>query len=136
MALLTAWIEGEPVAKARPRVTMIGGRARAYTPKKSADWEKHIRASLQCRPTDVPVALKIQFYMPIPKSYSKAKRQQAIDGLMLPSKKPDIDNLIKAVMDALNGYAWLDDNQVVQVSAVKRYSETAGVWIEVLDGSP
>jgi len=136
MALLKAWIDGEPVAKARPRVTMIGGRARAYTPKKSADWEKHIRANLQCEPTDVPVALKIQFHMPVPKSYSKAKRQQALDGLLLPAKKPDIDNLIKAVMDALNGYAWLDDNQVVQVSAMKRYSEAPGVWIQVLDGSP
>ena len=126
---MTAWIKGVPVAKARPRVTMVGGKARAYTPKKSADWERQIAREWTHERQSAAVRLDIVFGMPIPQSWSKKQQDAAASGLLLPSKKPDIDNLIKAVMDALNGVAYDDDNQVIELSAKKVYAPEPSVCI-------
>ena len=126
-------IDITPVAKSRPRVTMVGGRARAYTPKKSADYERQIaREWVHERQSD-PVRLDIVFGMPIPQSWSKKQQDAAASLLILPSKKPDIDNLIKAVMDALNGVAYDDDNQVIELSAKKVYAPEpyVAIWLRL-----
>ena len=126
-------IDITPVAKARPRVTMVGGRARAYTPKKSADYERHIAREWAHERQSAAVRLDIVFGMPIPQSWSKKQQDAAASGLILPSKKPDIDNLIKAVMDALNGVAYDDDNQVIELSAKKVYAPEpyVAIWLRV-----
>ena len=126
-------IDITPVAKARPRVTMVGGRARAYTPKKSADYERHIAREWAHERQSGAVRLDIVFGMPIPQSWSKKQQDAAASGLILPSKKPDIDNLIKAVMDALNGVAYDDDNQVIELSAKKVYAPEPYVAICLRD---
>ena len=121
-----------PVAKARPRVTMRGGFARAYTPKKTAQFE-HIVADC-CplhQPISTPCHLSVTFHLPIPKSWSKAKQKAAQDGELLPVTRPDIDNYIKAVMDALNGVAYEDDSQVVTLTAAKLYSADPRVEIQI-----
>ena len=61
-------------------------------------------------------------YFPIPKSTSKKKRDEMERGLILPTKKPDTDNIAKAILDALNGLAYYDDAQVVHLEVQKRYS--------------
>ena len=126
-------IDITPVAKARPRVTMVGGRARAYTPKKSADYERHIAREWAHERQSAAVRLDIVFGMPIPQSWSKKQQDAAASGLTLPSKKPDIDNLIKAVMDALNGVAYDDDNQVIELSAKKVYAPEpyVAIWLRL-----
>lgn len=126
-------IDITPVAKARPRVTMVGGRARAYTPKKSADYERQIAQSWPHERQSAPVRLDIVFGMPIPASWSKKQQGAAASGLLLPAKKPDIDNLLKAVMDAMNGVAYDDDNQVVELSGKKVYSVEpyVAIWLRV-----
>lgn len=126
-------VDTAPVAKARPRVTMRGGKARAYTPKKSADYERLIASHWKHAPTDKPVALRMEFGMPIPASWPKYRRAEALQGSLLPAKKPDIDNLVKAVLDALNGIAYDDDGQVVEVSARKVYTESPAVKVELHD---
>ena len=125
-------VDTVPVAKARPRVTMRGGKARAYTPKKSADYERLIASHWHHAPTHKPVALRIEFGMPIPASWPKYRRTEALQGSLLPAKKPDIDNLVKAALDALNGAAYEDDGQVVTVTATKRYSLQPYVFVEAL----
>ncbi|MCM3425595.1 RusA family crossover junction endodeoxyribonuclease [Bacillus paralicheniformis] len=76
-----------------------------------------------------PIEVEILFLMPIPKSWAKWKKRVA------PGKrhtvKPDIDNLIKGVFDALNQIAWMDDNQVSEVTACKRYSENPGITVRI-----
>ena len=126
-------IDITPVAKARPRVTMVGGRARAYTPKKSADYERHIAREWAHERQSGPVRLDIVFGMPIPQSWSKKQQDAAASLLILPAKKPDIDNLIKAVMDALNGVAYDDDNQVIELSAKKVYAPEpyVAIWLRI-----
>lgn len=67
------------------------------------------------------IALTCKFYCPIPASFSKRKRERLRGQLCL--KKPDIDNYVKLVCDALNGIAWEDDNVIANLVAVKMYDE-------------
>jgi Holliday junction resolvase RusA-like endonuclease len=127
----------EPVAKARPRFTRYG---RTYTPKKTADYEAQIRAAftakyktetvpMWCR--DTPLVAIASFGKSIPKSYSKKKRGQCLSGEIAPTSKPDVDNYLKAVLDALNGLAFEDDSQIVRTVAEKQYSEAPFVQITI-----
>ena len=68
--------------------------------------------------------MEIDIYFSIPKSYSKCKRSAAECNIIRPTKKPDIDNVTKSVLDALNGVAYKDDTQVAEVSVRKWW--TAG----------
>ena len=114
-------IPGVPVAKGRPRMTRSG---HAYTPQKTRDYEAWVRLCwLQTgQPMSLqPLQVKLGFYLPIPKSFRKKQRELALDGILLPAKKPDIDNLVKAILDGLNGLAYQDDKQIVALEAAKGY---------------
>lgn len=128
-------IDGVPVAKGRPRL----GRYGTYTPKKTQEYEEYVKmcwvakyGSIQ--PAEQPLEMNIVFYMPIPKSYSKKQRAEILNGRLKPTKKPDIDNLIKSVLDALNGLAYADDSQIIKVTAVKRYAETGSTELTIKEG--
>lgn len=112
----------QPVPKGRPRFTKSG---HTYTPKKTLDFENLIKAEFLKKygfvePTEKAIQIEIQFGFEIPKSYSKVKRQEALTIGHL--KKPDLDNLAKAVLDALNGLAYKDDSQIVGLNLLKEYS--------------
>jgi len=128
MVSFTVYIE--PVAKARPRVSMRKGRAFAYTPKKSADYEAAIADHCPNKPIEGPLALNLQFGIPIPTSWSKRKKADAMSGVIRPTSRPDIDNYIKAVMDAVNGQAYHDDSQVVSIFAKLIYAQYPHVRFE------
>lgn len=127
MASLTITIPGVPVAKGRPRLSNFGGHARAYTPGKTRRYEDLIRLEagrvMEGRlQLDGPLLVRVNAYMPIPKSLNKARTAAAICGELRPITKPDVDNFAK-VIDALNGIAWRDDSQVVHLSVSKHYSD-------------
>lgn len=123
-----------PVAKARPRVTIRGGFARAYTPKKTAQFEQIVADCCPVvEPITTPCHLSVTFDLPIPKSWPKAKQRAAESGELKPISRPDIDNYLKAVLDALNGVAYADDSQVISVTAIKAYSTDPSIHI-VIDG--
>ena len=86
-------------------------------------------------PVDKPIGITIAFYYPIPKKWSKAKKAEANDQGIVPVVKPDIDNCIKGVFDALNGIAWKDDNQVVEVRSLKLYSITPMIIVTIKEWS-
>lgn len=71
---------------------------------------------------DGPLLVRVNAFMPIPKSLNKAKTAAAIIGELRPTTKPDVDNFAK-VVDALNGIVWRDDSQVVQLTVAKHYSD-------------
>lgn len=126
-------IPGQPVGKQRPRVLRTG---RAYTPAKTVNYEAHIRecakdAGLPVEPLDGPLALHLDIALTIPKSWSKRKRESAAQGGIVPTGKPDIDNIAKCLGDALNGVLWADDAQIVSLSATKRYGIAPGVSMRV-----
>lgn len=83
------------------------------------------------QPVTGAVKVTMAFYYPVPVSWSEKKRTAALAGDLLPEVKPDIDNVIKGVFDALNGVAWADDKQVVQESSSKRYSDKPRLEIVV-----
>lgn len=131
-------VHGNPVPKARPRVTRTG---HAYTPKPTADYERLVamlakEAMKGLCPTGKAIVLIVKAYFGIPKSWTKAKKQQALYGQLHPMKRPDLDNCIKAIQDAMNGIVYKDDSQIVEISASKRYSAVprVDVVIEVFDG--
>lgn len=117
-------ILGQPVAKGRPRVTKWG----SYTPEKTVNYENLVKYSYIDKYKDSEVmesalGIEIKFYFQIPKSTSKKNKELMLKGELLPTKKPDIDNCIKIITDALNTIAYKDDNQIVAVHAYKYYSD-------------
>ena len=78
-----------------------------------------------------PVAVSVVFMLKMPTNWSKAKKLLAQDQEVLPTKKPDVDNLVKTVSDALNGLAYDDDKQIVELSARKVYACKPGTVIRV-----
>jgi Holliday junction resolvase RusA-like endonuclease len=84
-------------------------------------------------PTQKPVSLTICAILPVAQSKAKKKRKEMLEGKILPSKKPDIDNVVKAVLDGLNGVAWKDDKQVTSLMASKVYGENPQVVVHVAE---
>ena len=126
-------IDGEPVAKGRPRFTR---RGHTYTPKKTADYEKHIKRELieqGAKPfeKEVPLKVEVTFYKGHLKSWTKKQVFQAEDGSLLPVKRPDLDNYVKAILDGANEILWHDDSQIVDLLLYKRYDKTPRVEIKV-----
>jgi Holliday junction resolvase RusA-like endonuclease len=121
-------IEGEPVGKGRPKASSRGGFVRMYTPEKTRSYEQLVgdearKAMAGQEPTSKPVDLELTMVFGVPASWSKTKKALALSGELFPTKKPDIDNVIKAICDSFNGIVWVDDVQVVDLVARKRYGE-------------
>ena len=107
--MVTLVIPLAPMPKARPRV--VNGRA--YTPAATAAYERSIKlAAAHLRPMEGPLNVSIAFIFPRLKSSRSTAREAK-------STRPDVDNLIKAVLDGLNGLAFHDDGQVTRVSGEK-----------------
>lgn len=110
----------------------------SYDPKNSRDFKAtlHLLAQTELiaegkHQIEGPCAMTIHFFVPIPKSFSKNKRQQALDGIIRPTNKPDVDNLAKSVMDAFTGVLYTDDRLVVQITVFKFYREREGVDVTI-----
>ena len=120
---LTFVVDGEPIAKGRARSTRSGHH---YTPKKTQEAEAHVRYIAQSTiglsgyvvEKDVPLAMSCCFMLTKPKSGPNSKRADG-EGC---TKKPDLDNLVKLVKDALNGVAYDDDSAIVKLTAEKQWS--------------
>lgn len=110
--IYAATVFGKVLGKPRPRVTRHG----TYTPKKFADYEKRIAVEFRKqlpKPLECAVSLKVTVQRRLPKSRPKKTASEP------DTFRPDLDNILKLVMDALNGVAYLDDKQVTSVQAEK-----------------
>lgn len=130
-------VPGAPQGKGRPRVSSIGGHARMYTPAKTAAYEGLIAHAAQQAMAgrallDGPVSCAIAIDAPVPASWSQKKQRAALAGEVLPTTKPDADNVVKAIFDGLNGVLWRDDVLVVDLRVRKRYAATPCVRVEVM----
>lgn len=130
-------VNGKPTGKGRARTVRnkYTGKVHSFTPEKTASYEELIRWSYKSAGgeyyADKMLEISIIAFFPIPQSYSKKKNAEANCGDIRPTKKPDCDNIIKIVLDALNGVAYHDDKQVVCVSCNKYYAETGCVVIKI-----
>ena len=128
--MITFLVEGKPQGKARARTfyNKRMGKMQSITPEQTKDYESLIRWSYKAAGGqylgEKLISVDIQAFYPIPQSFSKKKKEAAVSEQIRPTTKPDCDNVAKAVLDALNGVAYYDDNQVVCLSVNKYYGET------------
>ncbi|WP_155286078.1 RusA family crossover junction endodeoxyribonuclease [Lacticaseibacillus zhaodongensis] len=124
-------IPGEPIGQARPRVTRWG----TYDPPKSKAYKNLVKRyalhDYSGEPLTKPVFVGMRIYRPIQKSGSKKLHAQKESGAIRPAVKPDIDNVFKAVTDAMTGIVWVDDNQIVETRISKFYSTDPRVEVEI-----
>lgn len=127
-------IEGKPVGKGRPRFKRMGNFVQTYTPEKTAEYEKLVRIRFQNAGgviTDKPVRVEIVAFFEPPKSARKKDKIKMLANRILPEKKPDVDNVAKIILDALNKIAYKDDSQVIELSVKKLYSDVAKVLVHI-----
>ena len=129
-------VPGTPVGKGRPRFARRGAFVTTYTPEKTASYENLVK--LKAEEAMVgreliagAVAVTILLFITPPASWSNKKMLQALNHEILPTTKPDIDNVIKGIFDAMNEIVWNDDKQVVDVTVRKRYANCARATVEV-----
>ena len=113
------------IGKGRPRLNAYTGTV--YTPTKTKDYETLIEQYFLMKYPNYKTIqgralVKIQAYFEIPKSTNKMQRNSMLENVISPTKKPDIDNIVKVVLDAMNKFAFKDDTQIVKLEVEKLYS--------------
>ena len=131
---------GEPKGKGRPRFSTQTGRA--FTPKQTVNYETlvHTEYVVQCKGfrflDDAMLDMRILAYYSIPKSGSKKVKAQKLANVIRPTKKPDMDNVVKMVADALNQVAYKDDTQIVDCQVRKFYSAEPRIEVIIREVAP
>ena len=122
-------INTTPVSKQRPR---LGKGGCVYTPSKTKVFENIVALSYGNRPSfnDKYIRIRLKFKFEVPKSYSKKKRLEALEGKIRPTKG-DIDNYVKAVLDGLNKKVWKDDRYICSIEAEKVYAEESCIEVSI-----
>ena len=124
--MITFEIPGDPVAKGRPRMVKRGKWHKPFTPKATLDFENRVRfAAVNAGVVLLkgPVELTAQFLFACPKSRYRKREHRPREHR---TQKPDLDNLMKSLMDGLNGIAYVDDSQVVRM-VPEKFTEAQGV---------
>jgi Holliday junction resolvase RusA-like endonuclease len=129
-------VTGEPKGKGRPRFNIYAQYSRPRTPEDTLVYENLIgwEYRRQCKdafPEKTPIRMTISAYYTIPKSASAKRRTSMESGEIRPTKKPDIDNVVKVYADALNGVAYHDDTQIVSLMCEKYYSNEPRVEVRL-----
>ncbi len=139
---ITLVLLGNPRGKLRPRFRAFGkGKAKghAYTDAKTREYEDNLygvasRYMLDhgMRLLEGPLVVEIDAWMSIPAGFSKKKKAAALACKVLPTVKPDFNN-IAGPLDALNGVVWVDDKQIVRGTVTKRYSDTPRLVVKIIE---
>jgi Holliday junction resolvase RusA-like endonuclease len=129
-------IYGHPVAKGRPRFSTRGKFPVAYTPEKTKNYESDVgmmaKAAMGAsEPLEGALEAFIYVTFPVPASYSKKRTEACLSGQEKHTKKPDLDNVVKAVLDGMSDIVFLSDSQITSIHATKVYGEVAKVEVLV-----
>ena len=127
-------VEGTIVGKERPRLNMNSGLI--YTPTRTKDYELLIQQCFKIKYHNFEqlqgrISIEIIAFMKIPKNTSKAKTKEMLENNISPTRKPDIDNIAKSVLDAMNKFVFKDDNQVSRIMVEKRYGQVEKIYVKV-----
>ena len=128
---LDFFVAGTPKAQPRVKAFVRGGHAGVYTPDSAESWKQSVRKqALTNAPecfTAAPIRISLDFFLPRPKSHYKRDGSLKPNARIWHQNKPDIDNLIKAVTDAITDTqkVWLDDSQICEITATKTYGINA-----------
>ena len=129
-------IFGEAKGKGRPRFRTRGRFVQTYTDEATTNYENlvklsYINSGSSSYLNDETLKAYIRIYQSIPKSESKKRASQMLEGKIRPTKKPDIDNVLKSIFDALNKVAFNDDTQIVEIQCAKYYSNEPRVEVVI-----
>ena len=125
-------VPGKITGKARPKINTY--TLRAYTPQPTKDYEDLVKQYFFIKypkyiPIEGRVSVKITAFFPIPSNTSKKNTTLMLENIISPTKKPDIDNIVKIILDSLNKLAFKDDNQITRLEVEKKYSNIEKVNI-------
>ena len=131
--MTTFTIPGKPQGKARARTVYnkYNNKTHSYTPGHTVSYEKYLQETDQRKYDQVPLKVTIRAYFEPVKSTSKKNKFLMYQGDILPTKKPDADNIAKVICDALNGIAYQDDTQICDLRVTKEYSEKQRVEVTI-----
>lgn len=129
-------VDGKVIGKERPRVNMNTGIV--YTPGRTKDYETLVQQSFRIKYPQYKmikdrIGIDIIAYFKIPKGTSKTNTEKMLNGEISPTKKPDIDNITKSILDAMNRFVIYDDNQVVKISVEKKYNIEDKTYIKIYE---
>ncbi len=127
-------IPGPVTGKGRPRINTY--TCRAYTPNKTKEYEELAKQYFVLKyPRHIPIEGRVKVsiiaYFKIPKGTNKKNEELMLSGNISPTKKPDIDNIEKIILDAMNSLAFKDDNQITKLEIEKVYSEEEKVYVKI-----
>ncbi|PHV69549.1 hypothetical protein CS063_14990 [Sporanaerobium hydrogeniformans] len=132
-------IPGDPKGKGRPRIfqNKHTGKSQAITPKDTLSYENLVKwiyqDSIGGPKLEGEIEARVVCMYPIPKSMTKKNRKLIEEGKLHPTKKPDLDNVAKIILDSLNNIAYADDSQVVKLTVEKHYSDNPRVEVTLTE---
>ena len=127
-------VPGKITGKGRPRVNTT--TAIAYTPAKTKEYEELVKQYFiikyrMINPLEGRIKINITAYFSVPKNTSKKQEENMLNNTISPTKKPDIDNIAKIILDALNKLAFKDDNQITKLEIEKKYGTEEKISVKV-----
>ena len=127
-------VPGKVIGKGRPRLNSYTGVV--YTPTKTKDYESLVEQYFllkypRFKILEGRIKVSIIAYFSIPKATKKSDINEMLDNNISPTKKPDIDNIVKAVLDSMNKFAFKDDNQITNLEVEKKYALEDKIYIKI-----
>lgn len=127
-------VPGKVIGKGRPRLNSYTGVV--YTPTKTKNYESLVEQYFllkypRFKTLEGRIKVSIIAYFSIPKATKKSDINEMLENNISPTKKPDIDNIVKAVLDSMNKFAFKDDNQITKLEVEKKYALEDKIYIKI-----
>lgn len=127
-------VPGKVIGKGRPRLNSYTGAV--YTPTRTKDYESLVEQYFllkypRFKALEGRIKVNIIAYFAIPKTTKKSDINEMLENNISPTKKPDIDNIVKVVLDSMNKFAFKDDNQITKLEVEKKYALEDKVYIKI-----
>ena len=127
-------VPGKVIGKGRPRLNSYTGVV--YTPTKTKDYESLVEQYFllkypRFKTLEGRIRVSIIAYFSIPKATKKSDINEMLENNISPTKKPDIDNIVKVVLDSMNKFAFKDDNQITKIEVEKKYALEDKIYIKI-----
>ena len=127
-------VPGKIIGKGRPRLNSYTGQV--YTPTRTKDYENLIIQYFMLKyprfkPFESRVSVEITANFEVPKSTKKSDKELMLENKINPLKKPDIDNIVKIILDAMNECAFKDDTQITKLAVEKKYAQEESIYVKI-----
>ena len=127
-------VPGKVIGKGRPRLNSYTGAV--YTPTRTKDYESLVEQYFllkypRFKALEGRIKVNIIAYFAIPKTTKKSDINEMLENNISPTKKPDIDNIVKVVLDSMNKFAFKDDNQITKLEVEKKYAQEEKVYVKI-----